>query len=256
MPGHAQELARPRHDGRVRPVRGRAEGAGTNVGDTERLLSVLGGAAAAALGLWQRGVPGLLLAAAGGALLYRGLTGHSSCYAALGINTAEKHPASTSVPAGEGVRVEQAITIQRPAQELYRAWRDLEELPRIMSHLESVRVFEGNHSRWAARALGMRVEWDAEIINDKEGELIAWRSLEGSQVDTAGSVHFRPAPGGRGTEVRVVLKYLPPAGKTATMVAWLLGQSPEGQIAADLRRFKELMEAGEAATTKGQPRGQ
>jgi uncharacterized membrane protein len=101
----------------------------------------------------------------------------------------------------------------------------------------------------------MKVEWDAEIVTDKPNEVIAWRSLDGSDVDTAGSVHFRELPGGRGTEVRVELKYDPPAGKLGTAVAKLFGLSPEAQIRADLRRFKQILEAGEVPSTAGQPHG-
>ena len=109
-------------------------------------------------------------------------------------------------------------------------------------------------SHWVAKApLETTVEWDAEIITEREGSLIGWRSLEGSEVDTAGSVHFTPAPAGRGTEVRVVLKYDPPAGKVGAAVARMFGAAPEQEIEEDLRRFKQIMEAGEAPTTLGQP---
>src|SRR5205085_7027914 len=96
------------------------------------------------------------------------------------------------------------------------------------------------------------IEWDAEILVDNEPEVISWRSLEGSDVDTAGSVHFNPAPGGRGTEVRVVLKYDPPAGKVGALIAKMFGEAPEQQIEEDLRRFKQIMEAGDVRTTAGQ----
>jgi uncharacterized membrane protein len=125
-----------------------------------------------------------------------------------------------------------------------------------MKHLESVKVTGGDRSHWVAKGpAGTSVEWDAEVYNEKENELIAWRSLEGSQVDNAGSVHFESAAGGRGTIVRVVLKYDPPAGKLGAVVARLFGESPAQQIDEDLRRFKQLMETGETATTEGQPSG-
>src|SRR5262249_19531396 len=123
-----------------------------------------------------------------------------------------------------------------------------------MRHLQSVTV-QGDKSHWVARApLGRTVEWDAEVINEKPNELIAWRSLEGSDVDTAGSVHFTPAPApaGRGPEVRVTCKYAPPAGKLGGWLAWLFGQEPSVQVREDLRAFKRLMEAGELPTVEGQ----
>jgi uncharacterized membrane protein len=225
-----------------------------NVGDLERWLSVLGGSALGLFGLSRRSLGGLALAAVGGSLVYRGVTGHCACYQALGISTAEEHGPATSVPAGAGVKVEESITISKPASELFRFWRNLENLGRFMSHLDSVRV-EGNRSHWVACGpLGTHAEWDAEIITERPNELIGWRSLPGSEVDTAGSVHFRELPGGRGTEVRVTLKYDPPAGKVGAAAARLFGQSPQAQIREDLRRLKQFME-GEVPTTAGQPRG-
>jgi uncharacterized membrane protein len=224
-----------------------------NVGDLERWLSVLGGGALGLFGLSRGSLGGLALAAAGGGLVWRGFTGHCACYQALGISTAEKHGPATSVPAGHGVKVEESITINKPAAELYRFWRDFENLGRFMEHIESVRV-EGNCSHWiACGPLGTRFEWDAEIITERPNELIGWRSLPGSEIDTAGSVHFRQLPGDRGTEVRVVLKYDPPVGKAGAAVAHLFGQSPQGQIRDDLQCLKRFMETGEIPTRGGQP---
>jgi uncharacterized membrane protein len=215
-----------------------------NVGDGERALSALGGSALALYGLTRGTLGGLALAAVGGALLYRGLSGHCDCYAAFGISTAEKRGRRTSVPAGEGCRVDKTITINRPASELYRYWRSLGNLPRFMRHLESV-TEQGNRSHWVAKApLGMSVSWDAEIITERSNELIGWRSLPGSMVDTAGSVHFQPTADGRASEVRVELKYDPPAGKVGATLAQWLGESPEEQIEEDLTTFKRMMEAG------------
>ncbi len=231
-------------------------GAGTNVGDIERWLSLAGGAMLGLYGLSRRSPGGLALAAAGGALVYRGASGHCDLYQALGVNTAGRRGPATAVPAGRGVKVEQSFTVNRPAGELFRAWSDLENLPRVMRHLESVRVLGGDRSHWVARGpLGHRAEWDAETYNRRDNELIAWRSLPGSEIETAGSVHFTPATGGRGTEVRVSLKYNPPGGKAGVAFAKLFGEDAESMIREDLRRFKQLTEAGEVPTTQGQPRG-
>jgi len=155
-----------------------------------------------------------------------------------------------------GVRLRQAITINRPASDLYQKWRGFQNLPQWMSHLHSVEPLGGNRTHWiAAGPLGTTVGWDAETTADVPNELIAWRSLEGSQVATTGSVHFVPAPGGRGSEVRVELTYDPPLGQVGAVIASLFGRSAEQEIAADLRRFKSLMETGEMPTTAGQPRG-
>jgi uncharacterized membrane protein len=244
------------HANRVRPYfeqQPRQQQAGrVNVGDTERWASLLAGGALAAFGLSRGSLGGLGLAALGGALLYRGATGHSSLYGALGVSSAERRGPVTSVPARHGVKVETSATINRPREDLFRSWRNFENLPHIMSHLESVRVTGPKTSHWVARGpLGTRFEWDAELYTERPNELIGWRSLPGSEVDTAGSVHFLPAPGGRGTEVKVVLKYDPPAGKVGAAIAKLFQQSPEGQIKDDLCRFKALMEAGEWPATEG-----
>jgi uncharacterized membrane protein len=229
----------------------------TNVGDIERWASLLGGSALAAFGLARGSLGGLALAALGGALVYRGATGHCPMYGTLGVSTAERHGPATVIPAGHGVRVERSVTIDRPPEELFRFWRNFENLPRIMTHLESVRTTSPNHSHWVARGpMGTTFEWDAEVYTERPNELISWRSLPGSEVDTTGSVHFLRGPGGRGTEVKVVLKYDPPAGQVGAAIGKMFGHAPQNEIAEDLRRFKQIMEAGECPTTEGQPRGQ
>jgi uncharacterized membrane protein len=225
-----------------------------NVGDVERWACALGGGGLAAYGLTRGTLGGLFLAALGGGLLYRGLSGHCPMYGSLGINTCVPHGLQASIAAGCGARVDMTMTINRSPQELWRFWRNLENLPRVMSHLERVENRGNKRSHWVARGpMGLSAEWDAEIITERENELIGWRSLPGSQVDAAGSVHFRPAPGGRGTEVRVELKYDPPGGRLTHWFASLFGEDAGRQIDEDLRRFKQKMETGEVATTAGQP---
>jgi uncharacterized membrane protein len=232
----------------------------TNVGSQERLVSQVGGGVLVAVGLLRGGVKGLALAGLGGALLYRGSTGHCHLYEALGASTADDgRGAMGSVPARAGVRVEEAITIDRPADELYRYWRDYANMPRFMDHVESVTPVagsDGKRSHWVLKGpLGVRVEYDAEIHNETPGELIAWRSLDGGDLDTAGSIRFTAAPGGRGTEVRVNQKFHPPGGKLGVAAASLLGRGPETLTRESLRRLKQLMEAGEVPTVAGQPSG-
>lgn len=141
-----------------------------------------------------------------------------------------------------GVHVEESVTVNRPIGEVFRFWRNFENLPRFMRHLESVSQREAGVSHWVAKGpVGTQVEWDARIINEIDDKLIGWQSLEGSRVSTAGSVNFRETP--RGTEVRVHLQYSPPAGKAGAAVAWLFGEEPSVQIREDLRRFKQLMES-------------
>ena len=231
-----------------------------NVADVERWASAIGGAALTAYGIKQlkdRSPAGAALTAAGGALIYRGATGHCPVYAATGVNTAGDRDDTREALAGaRGVNVEEVVTINASADALYAFWRRLHLLPQFMNHLVSVTELDRRRSRWVAKApAGRTVEWEAEIIHEITGELIGWRSVEGADVVNAGSVSFKPAPGGRGTVVRVRLQYDPPAGKVGATVAWLLGHDPAASIREDLRRFKQLMETGEVPTTEGQPRG-
>jgi uncharacterized membrane protein len=226
-----------------------------NVGQTERWVSAVGGGALALYGLTRGSLGGIALALVGAALVQRGYSGHCNLYEAIGFSTGGdaslRNSENVSVPAERGTKVEKSVTIDRPAAELYGFWRNFENLPRFMNHLESVQVTGGDRSHWVAKApAGMTVEWDAEVYNEKENELIAWRTLEGSQVSSAGSVRFEPAPDG-GTVVRVSLKYDPPGGKLGSLVARLFGENPEQQIDEDLGRFKQLMETGGASATSG-----
>jgi uncharacterized membrane protein len=220
-----------------------------NVGRRERWVSAVAAAALAAYGLRRRRGRALILPIAG-ALLERAVSGRCAVNQMLGRNTAlEEEAASpfTSVRRGEGVRVDERIILNRPRSEVYRFWRNLENLPRFMDHLESVTALDEERSHWVAKGPGgTRVEWDAMIHNEIPNELIAWRSLEGSEVDNAGSVHFYPTEIGD-TEVRVVLRYDPPAGKVGAAVAWLFGEDPARQVAEDLRRLKQVVEAAEPA---------
>lgn len=157
----------------------------------------------------------------------------------------------------EKITVEKSVTIDKPIEELYNFWHKFENLPRFMRHLKDVKVIDEKRSHWTTRApLDTTVEWDAEIIDDRPNELIAWKSVENADVDNSGSVHFRPAIGDRGTEVKVVTSYEPPAGIIGDIIAKLFGENPKQQIGDDLARFKMLMETGEIATTDGQPSGQ
>ena len=164
---------------------------------------------------------------------------------------------STLAPADPGaVSLRRSIIVNRPANELYQMWRNLEELPKFMSHLLSVQDGEGNRSHWTAKGPGgSRVEWDAQIEEDRPNEMISWCSVGNADVESAGSVRFEAAPGGRGTIVRVEMHYRPPAGKAGAFIAKLMGQSPEKQIAVDLLRFKQMAETGEIASTEGQSAG-
>ncbi|MFN7996379.1 MAG: SRPBCC family protein [Bryobacteraceae bacterium] len=230
---------------------------GTNIGKTERFVSAAAGSALAIIGLEKRSPIGIALAAIGGDLIRRGVTGHSLLYEMLGVRTADlgQGGATTSVPYELGIRVDESITVGKPRPEVFQFWRNLQNLPRFMKHLESVRV-EGDRSHWVACApAGKTVEWDAVIHSEVENERIAWRSLPGADVDNAGSVIFTDAPAHRGTLVRVELQYNPPGGTLGALLAKIWGREPSQQVKEDLRRFKQIMEVGEILTTEGQPSG-
>jgi uncharacterized membrane protein len=153
--------------------------------------------------------------------------------------------------------VTRAITVGHPRDAVYAFWRDFENLPRFMYHLQFVEDLGSGRSHWVARApAGRTVEWDAEIVEDVPGERIAWRTIDQKDdITHSGSVSFRSAPGGRGTEVHVRLNYDPPGGKVGAMIAKLFGEEPGQQIADDLRRFKQVVETGEVVRSEASPEG-
>jgi uncharacterized membrane protein len=224
------------------------KGGERNVGSIERVASVLGGLLLVGYALRKRNVSGVVGGVVGAALLQRGTTGHCHLYGAMGMSTAgdaalvQQHGGAAVLDAQKAVKVEHRVTINRPRAELYRYWRNFENLPRIMSHLESVTVLDERRSRWKAKApAGQTVEWNAELFNEVPDGLIAWRSERGAAVPNAGSVHFSDAANGA-TEVRVVLDYEPPAGAMGVALAKLWGEEPAQQVKEDLQRFKAAME--------------
>ena len=229
-----------------------------NISDVERWTSIAAGVGLALYGVARRSPGGVGLGVVGGLLVRRGAKGYCDIYQALHLNTASPSQDTRKALGGRrGNHVEEAVTVNKPAEELYRFWRRLENLPRFMQHLESVEQVSDTVTRWRARGPGgATIEWNAEIINDVPGQLIAWRSVEGSDVVSAGSVHFDEALGDRGTRIRVRLQYSPRGGKAGVAVARLIGRDAATEIREDLRRLKQLLEAGEVPTTNGQPRGE
>jgi len=215
-------------------------GAWDRVNDMEPWLSVISGGALALYGLGRllgnKKVSGGIMAAAGSALVYRGVTSERSM---------------------EPVHVERGFTIMKPIDEVYRFWRNFENFPKFMSHLDSVVVTGDRWSHWVARGpLGTTASWHAEIVDEAPNQHIVWRSKPDSMIDTRGSVQFRQAPGDRGTELFVAMDYRPPIGKVGDALFTLFGHSAEQKIREDLRHMKQLLEAGEIPTTEGQSHGQ
>ena len=223
-----------------------------NISDAEKWLSLAAGTALALYGVTRRRSSGWMMAALGGMLLQRGATAHCHVYEALGVNTAGTGDDTRRALGGSsGVHVDESVAINRPVEQLYRFWRNLENLPQFMSHLESVEKITDTLSRWRAKGPGGKtVEWNAEIINETPNQVIGWRSIEGSEVVSAGSVNFDHLGPNRGTSVRVRLQYSPPGGKVGAAVAWLFGRDAATEIRKDLQRFKHLVEVGEAPATE------
>jgi uncharacterized membrane protein len=195
---------------------------------------IIGGGALLLYGLTRRSLKGLLLASVGGLLLYRGL-----------------------MPRPSTIRTGATTTINRSPEDLYSYWRKLENLPQAMDNIVSVQEINATRSRWVARTVGgATVEWEADIVRDEPNRLIAWRSDRDAEIYTAGVIRFEPAPGNRGTEVRLTLEYSLPFGLVGAVDAAMMGYEPSQQAGKDLQRFKQFMETGEVASTHGQPHGE
>jgi len=231
-----------------------------NVGTTERIWSAVGGAALLTYGLRRGSLGGLLLATAGGFLAYRGASGYCPVNKAIGRNTADSTDQAGKMV--DSIEITRSLTVNKPREEVYAYWRQLENLPRFMFHLSEVRQLDNKRSHWVAqlsdnaiaKALGT-VEWDAEIIDEVENERLVWRSVDEARIDNAGEVRFVDAPNGQGTEVHAVIQYRPPAGQVGEAIMKLFNPAFAQLIKQDLRRFKQLMETGEITTIEGQPSG-
>lgn len=236
----------------VMPGQSRRGPSAVSSGRGERIADIfIGGSLVAggvSLALRRRFLLGAPLVAGGAWFLSAAATGRFSPYAALGLVRADSQ-------SGSGLVVDRAITIARPRTVVYAYWRDLTHLPQFMPDLLAV-TQEGDHSHWVATApITGQVEWDAQITEERPGELLAWQSLPGASVENGGEVRFRDAPGGRGTEVRARLIYQPPMGTAGAALARIFQKEPSQQVDESLRRLKAIMEAGEAPRVDGQPDG-
>jgi uncharacterized membrane protein len=211
----------------------------SRLGTVDSWFSLIGGSALAAFGVHRaiskRSPLGIAMATGGGLLLYNGL-----------------RPRTRS----NGVHIQAAFTINKPVGEVYRQWRELENLPKFMKHLKSVRQLDNRRSEWTAQGpMGATFSWQSEIIDEADGKFLVWRSMPGSLVENTGSAQFREAPGGRGTELIVAMDYSKVGGHVGQFLSDMLGAVPERVLREELRNFKQLMEAGEIPTTEGQPTG-
>lgn len=215
-----------------------------NVGEAERLVSSAVGAGLVAIGLMRKSLGGLALAAVGGSLLHRGVTGRCQLYKALNFSTAVPEERKVQHALHDGMQVEDSVVVSRPVSEVYAFWRNLSNLPQFFDHLDSVEVIDETRSRWRVHTdRGIPINWEAEIINEEEDALIAWRSLEDSQIYNAGVVRFQ-ARGDRETEVHVRIRFALPGGRAAVRLAKLVGEDPQRELTEDLQNLKRVMEVG------------
>ncbi|MGE0471648.1 MAG: SRPBCC family protein [Nitrospira sp.] len=232
----------------------------TNIGDGQRVLSGLVGMGCLVAAWSRRRWSGAALTMVGLGFLHRAISGYCPAFGTMGIDMSghnQERPGDTNrlgrrkVHTDRASRIRQSIQINRPPHEMYRYWRSLENLPRIMNHLDSVQVINDRLSHWTVNTLpgSPKLEWDAEIINDVENQRIGWRSLKGADVDHAGSVEFKPIADGNRTALTVTLQYDPPGGKVGTAIVKWFGEDPEIQLAEDLQRFKEQMEMGVSSSS-------
>ena len=226
---------------------GRATRREPKEGQVERVASALVGGTLLTLGLRRRSLGGAAVALASGAPLYRGIRGRGQRLKDLG----EQREAGAQAAAK---KVERSITIQKPAEELHRLWREPQNLAHVMGHFAEISSAAEDRLHWKVRGpLGRSVEWDSRIVEDRPGELLRWESLEGAMLPTRGSVSFRSAPGDWGTEVVLHLDFQPPAGVLGQAVVKRMGVVPSKLVDKALRRFKSLAETGEIPTVEKNP---
>lgn len=232
----------------------RFEGAGPAAGPVERWVAIMGGTALGLAGLRRGDGVGLTLAALGGGLFFAGAAGVpvAGPVGRTLPRIAGRVPALDREPAS----VQASVTIAVPREKVFRFWRNVGNLPKLMGHLEAVEIESATRSCWKARGPGgVEVRWHSEIDKEREGELISWHTLEDADLPHRGQVQFRDAPGDRGTEVRLTLVYRPPGGQAGRAVTRLFGAAPGQQAREALRKLKLLLEVGEMPTTEGQPHG-
>ena len=224
-----------------------------NVGLAEQLGSLAAGSALLTYGVARGRFIGMASAVAGGALFVHGLSGHSTVYHKLGLDA--DHERGIANPLKRTVHVCDSIAINRPREEVYGYWRNLDNMPKFMVDVERVEQIDATHSRWHATGpMDKPFHWEAEIVEDRPNELIRWRTIDSeSNLEHHGMVRFDPAPGNRGTIVRVDFRWAPPGGVVGAAAAKLLPHDPARRIHEDLRRFRQLVETGEIARADMRP---
>jgi len=223
----------------------------TSIDALERVAALTTATAVVAYGLSRRNLPGVCLAAAATPLAYRGLSGE---WPRVRNGNSTRTGIRTALAGNRGIHVRESVRLEKPIDEVYRFWRNLENLPQFMNYLDALIDLGNGRSRWIAKGpAGTHVKWEAEIINEVENQVIGWQSLPGGDITTAGSVNFDTVRNGRSTQLSVHFQYAPPAGRAGSIIAKAFGREPSQTVREDLRRLKQLLEAGEFPHAK--PRG-
>ncbi|MEJ7679392.1 MAG: YgaP-like transmembrane domain [Segetibacter sp.] len=213
-----------------------------NVGKVERVASIAVGSALLFKGLQnEEKKSGIAMAIAGGYLIFRGATGYCPAYTVAGK---KKLPDTV-----KNINIMTKLTVNSPRQEVYDFWRKLSNLPLFMEHLDRVEVIDDKRSHWVAKVPGGlgKIEWDAEIVKEIDGELLGWNSLPHASINNAGKVEFRDADE-HGTEITVLITYRAPFGDVGEGIASLLNPTFKKIITKDVKNFKRYIEAGDIAT--------
>jgi uncharacterized membrane protein len=225
-----------------------------NVNQVKRGASMLLGEVLLIVSLRRRSPVGAVLVLAAGELLYRGISGHCHLYQTLGLNTTGARGQYEAGAPADAMQVEHSITIRKSADELYSVWRKPRNLSRIMRHFAEVTAVSANRTHWLVRApFGQSREWDMQVVEDRPGELLRWKSIEGAEFPSEGTIRFYSAPRDWGTEVTFRLRFQIPGGTLGAVTMKLLPVAPGLLVSKALRRFKSLIETGEIPTTERQP---
>jgi uncharacterized membrane protein len=221
----------------------RSGGRSGEITEAERWAAVVGGGLLAIYGLTRRDRSGVLFALMGGGIAWQGIDGRSPFRDGIEVRRATTHDPEFDRPGEGDLRAERVITLERPVEDVFQAWRRLEAIPRFMERLESVLPLGGNRFRWTVRAPIGTVEWDTEMVDERDNEWLAWRSSAGSGIDHDGVARFGPGPGGAGTTVRMSLVYRPAAGPWRRVLEYLLADEP-APANDELDRVRQAMDAG------------
>ena len=225
-----------------------------NVHEVERLVSSVLGGALVSWGITRRSLGGVVMGIAGGVLLYRGISGHSYLYQGLGMNTTDRSRQLGARATAGAPEIEHSITVEKPARELYRFWREPQQFAQIMEDFAEVTPLDENRTHWRVRSpFGRTLEWDTQVVEDRPGEMLRWESLQGARLRSEGEVRFRPAPKDWGTETTLHLRFDTPGGVIGKTLAPRQGIMSHMPVEKALRRFKSLAETGEIPTPEPNP---